>query len=396
MRYGESDMAIPVVYNLRSVKERWTSSVVAVLGIAGTVGVFIAMLSLAFGFKATLVSSGSADNAMVRRAGSTSEMDSSISLDQIKIMEEFPGVAHASTGPLVTPEVVVIAPFPLRSTGTDANVQVRGVSPRALDVRTKIKMIEGRFYQPGLAELVVGRNVDKTYAGLSMGDSVKFGGGTWRVVGVFDAGGSAFDSEVWCDSHVLNQIYHRPENIYQSLTVHLDSASSLQQFKDAATADPRLTVDVSPEIEYYAKQSRTLTTLIVVLGGIVAIVMGIGAVFGALNTMYSAVAERSREIATLRALGFGAGSVVVSFMIEALLISLMGGLLGAVAVLPLNGLTTGAMNWQTFSHLAFAFRITPSLLGLGLGFALLMGILGGFFPALRAARRPVAPALRAM
>jgi putative ABC transport system permease protein len=389
-------MAIPVVYNLRSVKERWTSAVVAVLGIAGTVGVFIAMLSLAFGFKATLVSSGSNDNAMVRRAGSTSEMDSSISLDQIKIMEDFPGVAHASSGPLVTPEVVVIAPFPLRSTGTDANVQVRGVSPKALDVRTKIKMIEGRFYQPGLAELVVGRNVDKTYAGLSMGDSVKFGGGTWRVVGVFDAGGSAFDSEVWCDSHVLNQIYHRPENIFQSLTVHLDSPGSLQQFRDAATADPRLTVDVSPEIEYYAKQSRTLTTLIVVLGGIVAVVMGIGAVFGALNTMYSAVSERSREIATLRALGFGAGSVVLSFMIEALLISLMGGLLGAVAVLPLNGLTTGAMNWQTFSHLAFAFRITPFLLGLGLVFALLMGVLGGFFPALRAARRPVAPALRAM
>jgi putative ABC transport system permease protein len=389
-------MAIPVVYNLRSVKERWTSAVVAVLGIAGTVGVFIAMLSLAFGFKATLVSSGSNDNAMVRRAGSTSEMDSSISLDQIKIMEDFPGVAHASSGPLVTPEVVVIAPFPLRSTGTDANVQVRGVSPRALDVRTKIKMIEGRFYQPGLAELVVGRNVDKTYAGLSMGDSVKFGGGTWRVVGVFDAGGSAFDSEVWCDSHVLNQIYHRPENIFQSLTVHLDSPGSLQQFRDAATADPRLTVDVSPEIEYYAKQSRTLTTLIVVLGGIVAVVMGIGAVFGALNTMYSAVSERSREIATLRALGFGAGSVVLSFMIEAVLISLMGGLLGAVAVLPLNGLTTGAMNWQTFSHLAFAFRITPFLLGLGLVFALLMGVLGGFFPALRAARRPVAPALRAM
>jgi len=389
-------MAIPVVYNLRSVKERWTSAVVAVLGIAGTVGVFIAMLSLAFGFKATLVSSGSSDNAMVRRAGSTSEMDSSISLDQIKIMEDFPGVAHANSGPLVTPEVVVIAPFPLRSTGTDANVQVRGVSPRALEVRNKIKMIEGRFYQPGLAELVVGRNVDKTYSGLSMGDSVKFGGGTWRVVGVFDAGGSAFDSEVWCDSHVLNQIYHRPENIFQSLTVHLDSPASLQQFKDAATADPRLTVDVSPEIEYYAKQSRTLTTLIVVLGGIVAFVMGIGAVFGALNTMYSAVAERSREIATLRALGFGAGSVVFSFMIEALLISLMGGLLGAIAVLPLNGLTTGAMNWQTFSHLAFAFRITPFLLGLGLLFALVMGVLGGFFPALRAARRPVAPALRGM
>jgi len=389
-------MAIPVVYNLRSVKERWTSAVVAVLGIAGTVGVFVAMLSLASGFKATLVSSGSNDNAMVRRAGSTSEMDSSISLDQVKIMEEFPGVAHAAAGPLVTPEVVVIAPFPLRSTGTDANVQVRGVSAKVLDVRSKIKIKEGRFFQPGLPELVVGRNVDKTYAGLTLGDSVTFGGGTWHVVGVFDAGGSAFDSEVWCDARVLNQIYHRPENIFQSLTLHLNSVDSLQQFKDAVTSDPRLTVDVSPEIEYYAKQSRTLTTLILVLGGIVAIVMGIGAVFGALNTMYSAVAERSREIATLRALGFGAGSVVFSFMIEALLISLFGGLLGCIAVLPLNGLTTGAMNWQTFSHLAFAFRVTPALLGLGVAFALMMGVFGGIFPAVRAARRPVAPALRAM
>ncbi|HEY7406565.1 MAG TPA: ABC transporter permease [Candidatus Angelobacter sp.] len=389
-------MAIPVIYNFRSVRERWTSAVVAVLGIAGTVGVFVAMLSLAFGFKATLVSSGSKDNAMVRRAGSTSEMDSSISLDQVKIIEDAPGVARAAGGPLITPEVVVIAPFPLISTGTDANVQVRGVSARALDVRGKIKMIEGTFFHPGLAELVVGRNVGHTYAGLNIGDSVKFGGGTWKVVGVFDAGGSAFDSEVWCDAAVLNQIYHRPENIYQSLTVHLNSADSLQQFKDAVTADPRLTVDVSREVEYYDKQSRTLTTLIYILGGLVAIVMGIGAIFGALNTMYSAVAERSREIATLRALGFGSGSVVFSFMVEALLISLVGGLLGCLAVLPLNGLTTGAMNWQTFSHLAFAFRITPFLLALGIVFALFMGVAGGIFPAIRAARRPVAPALRAM
>jgi putative ABC transport system permease protein len=389
-------MAIPVVYNFRSVKERWTSAVVAVLGIAGTVGVFIAMLSLAFGFKATLVSSGSKDNAMVRRAGATSEMDSSITLDQVKIIEDAPGVARAAGAPLATPEVVVIAPFPLLSTGTDANVQVRGVSARALDVRSKIKMIEGTFFHPGLAELVVGRNVGHTYVGLNIGDSVKFGGGTWKVVGVFDAGGSAFDSEVWCDAAVLNQIYHRPENIFQSLTVHLNSADSLQQFKDAVTADPRLTVDVSREVDYYDKQSRTLTTLIYVLGGLVAIVMGIGAIFGALNTMYSAVAERSREIATLRALGFGAGSVVFSFMVEALLISLVGGLLGCLAVLPLNGLTTGAMNWQTFSHLAFAFRITPFLLGLGIVFALFMGVAGGIFPAIRAARRPVAPALRAM
>ena len=389
-------MAIPVVYNLRSVKQRWTSSIVAVLGIAGTVGVFVAMLSLAKGFKATLVSSGSYGNAMVRRAGSTSEMDSSVSLDQVRILQDAPGVARRGDGPLVTPEVVVVAAFPLRSTGTDANVQVRGVSSKALEVRDRVKIIEGRMFQPGVAELVVGHNATNTYTGLTIGNSVKFGGGSWQIVGIFDAGGSAFDSEVWCDARVLNQIYHRPEGIFQSVTVHLTSPGDLQKFKDAVTTDPRMSVDITREVEYYDKQSRVLTTLIVVLGSIVAFIMGIGAVFGALNTMYSAVAERSREIATLRALGFGAGSVVTSFMIEALLISFLGGALGCIAVLPINGLTTGAMNWQTFSHLAFAFRVTPLLLVLGTAFALTMGVIGGFFPALRAARRPVAPALRGL
>ena len=389
-------MAIPVVYNFRSVRQRWTSAVVAVLGIAGTVGVFVAMLSLAKGFKATLVSSGSTDNAMVRRAGSTSEMDSSVSLDQVRILEDAPGVARGGDGPLVTSEVVVIAPFPLRSTGTDANVQVRGVSAKTLEVRRKIKIVQGRFFQPGLAELVVGHNAARTYSGLTLGSEVRFGGGTWRVVGIFDAGGSAFDSEVWCDARVLNQIYHRPDNIFQSVTLHLTSPNALMEFKDAVTSDPRLTVDVSREVEYYDKQSRTLTTLITVLGGIVAGIMGIGAIFGALNTMYSAVAERSREIATLRAIGFGAPSVVFSFVLEALLISFVGGVIGCLAVLPLNGITTGAMNWQTFSHLAFAFKITPWLLVQGVIFALAMGVLGGLPPAVRAARRPVASALRGL
>ncbi len=389
-------MAIPVIYNLRSVKERWVSAIVAVLGIAGTVGVFVAMLSLAKGFKATLVSSGAPDNAMVRRAGSTSEMDSSVSLDQVKVLEDEPGVARGANGPMVTSEIVVIAPFPMRATGTDANVQVRGVSARTLDVRKQVKLVQGRMFQPGVAELVVGRNATNTYSGLTLGNSVKFGGGTWRVVGIFDAGGSAFDSEVWCDARVLGQIYHRPENVFQSVTVHLNSYNDFQQFKDAVIADPRLTADVSREVEYYDKQSRTLTVLITTLGGIVAFIMGIGAIFGALNTMYSAVAERSREIATLRALGFGAGPVVVSFTIEALLISFIGGVLGCIAVLPLNGLTTGAMNWQTFSHLAFAFKITPPLLIEGVIFALVMGFVGGIFPAVRAARQPVAPALRGL
>lgn len=387
-------MAIPIVYNVRSVKARWTSSIVAVLGIAGTVGVFVAMLSLARGFRATLVASGSADNAIAMRAGATSEMMSGIKLEDVKILQDAPGVAHVGDVPQVTSEVVVVAPFPLRSTGTDANVQVRGVSANVLAVRRNVKIAHGRMFQPGLAELIVGKNASTSYSGLNLGNTVNFGGGHWQVVGIFDAGGSSFDSEVWCDARVLDDVYKRPTNIFQSATVHLSSPGAYQQFKDAVTSDRRLNLDVTREIDYYAKQSTSMTRLITVLGGLVAFVMAIGAVFGALNTMYSAVSERGREIATMRALGFGGGAVVFSFLVEAMLISFVGGAIGCIAVLPLNGLTTGAMNWQTFSHLAFAFRITPPLLLAGLIFALLMGLLGGLPPAMRAAWRPVAVALR--
>jgi len=387
-------MAIPIVYNVRSVKARWTSSIVAVLGIAGTVGVFVAMLSLARGFRATLVSSGSADNAIAMRAGATSEMMSGIKLEDVKILQDAPGVARIGDIPQVTSEVVVVAPFPLRSTGTDANVQVRGVSANVLAVRRNVKIAQGRMFQPGLAELIVGKNASTSYSGLNLGNTVNFGGGHWQVVGIFDAGGSSFDSEVWCDARVLDDVYKRPTNIFQSATVHLSSPGAYQQFKDAVTSDRRLNLDVTREIDYYAKQSTSMTRLITVLGGLVAFVMAIGAVFGALNTMYSAVSERGREIATMRALGFGGGAVVFSFLVEAMLISFVGGAIGCIAVLPLNGLTTGAMNWQTFSHLAFAFRITPPLLLAGLIFALLMGLLGGLPPAMRAAWRPVAVALR--
>ncbi len=387
-------MAIPLSYNIRSVRVRWTSTVVAVFGIAGTVGVFVAMLAMARGFKATLVASGSPGNAMLRRAGSTSEMESTATLEQVQILGALAGVARSDGAPLLTADVVVIAAFPLTATGTDANVQVRGVSPRALAVRDTVKMAKGRFFEAGRTELVVGRNVARTYAGFDIGSNVKFGGQTWTVVGVFDAGGSAFDSEVWCDATILSQTYQRPTNIFQSVTVHLTSPAALAEFKDAVTADPRLTFQVEREIDYYEKQSRNLTTMITVLGGLVAAIMGIGAVFGALNTMYSAVAERGREIATLRALGFGSGSVVLSFLFEALFIAFVGGVLGCLAALPVNGLTTGTMNWQTFSHLAFAFKITPALLLWGIVFALAMGLVGGLPPAIRAARRPVASALR--
>src|SRR6202167_1600434 len=221
-------MAIPVIYNVRSVKARWTSAIVAVLGIAGTVGVFVAMLSLARGFRATLVASGSEDNAIIMRAGATSEMMSGVALDQVKILQDAPGVARGSDGaPLVTSEVVVVAPFPLRSTGTDANVQVRGVSSNVLTIRKNVKIIEGRMFQPGLSELVVGHNASRTYSGLTLNNTVRFGGGNWTVVGIFDAGGSAFDSEVWSDARVLDDVYKRPTNIYQSATVHLTSPAEI-------------------------------------------------------------------------------------------------------------------------------------------------------------------------
>jgi putative ABC transport system permease protein len=385
---------VPVSYNFRSIRERWTSTIVAIIGIAGTVGVFVAMLSLARGFKATLVASGSPDNALVMRAGSSSEMMGGITLDSVKIVEDAPGVAREGTLPLVTQEVVGVVPFPLVSNGADANVQVRGVSPNVLDIRKFVKIKDGRMFKPGLSEMIVGKNASTTYQGLTLGNTVTFGGGRWQVVGVFDAGGSAFDSEVWCDVKILGEVLKRPADVFQSATVHLTSTDAFQQFKDSVTSDPRLNVDVIREVDYYAKQSTRMTTLITVLGGLVAAVMAIGAVFGALNTMYSAVAERGREIATMRALGFSHTSVILSFLFEALLIAIVGGILGCLAVLPLNGLTTSTMNWQTFSNLAFAFKITFDLLVMGVLFAMVMGVLGGVLPALRAALRPVVVALR--
>jgi putative ABC transport system permease protein len=389
-------MPIPLVYNLRSVRARWTSAIVAVLGIAGTVGVFIAMLSLAKGFKATLISSGSDDNAIIMRAGSTSELTGGVALDSVKIIQDAPGIARGPEGPLVTPEIVIIAPIPLISTGTDANVQIRGVTKNVLQIRRNIRIMEGQMFTPGLAEIIVGKNATKSYSGLTLGNTIRLGTVRWKIVGVFDAGDTSFDSEVWADAKLLGPAFGRGENFFQSVTVHLQNPGTLQQLRDALTADPRLNVDVAREVDYYTKQSGRLTSLITILGGLVAAIMAIGAVFGALNTMYSAVSERGREIATMRAIGFGGPSVVFSFVIEALLIALVGGLLGCLAVLKLNGVTTGAMNLQTFSHVAFAFKITPLLLAQGIVFALVMGVIGGLLPAIRAAAQPVASALRSL
>jgi len=387
-------MALPLVYNLESVRARWTSTVVAVLGIAGSVGVFVAMLALAKGFQAALVSAGSEENAMVRRAGATSEMDSAITVEQLDVIEEAGEVQRAAGGAMVSPEVVVVAALPLKKSGTDANVQVRGVTLRALEVHDKVKIVEGRFFTPGLLELVVGKNAKDAYRGVAVGDGVKLGGAVWAVVGSFDAGGSAFDSEIWCDANLLNSTYQRPAGIHQSVTARLSSPGALEGLQRRFAADPRMRVRVERETEYYLKASQMMTTFIRVLGSLVALVMALGAVFAALNTMYSAVAERSREIATIRALGFGAGAVIVSFVIESLLVAGVGGVIGCLAALPLNGLVTQTMNFQTFSHLSFAFRVTPAVMGMGLLFGLLMGLVGGLPPAIRAARLPVAEALR--
>jgi putative ABC transport system permease protein len=388
-------MAIPIIYNIYSIKERWKANLIAVLGIAGVVAVFVAMLSMADGFRHALVSSGSPQNVMIRRGGATSEMDSIITLEEAKIIGDAAGIARDSQGqPMMSMEVVVIAGFVRKNTGKDGLVQVRGATEKVLNVRDKVHIKEGRMFRPGLSELVVGSNVVKLFKGFELGSQVKFGGGTWTVVGIMDSGGTSFDSEIWCDGVVLNQTYQRPEAIFQSITARLSAPAEFKRFKDALTQDPRLNLQIDTEIEYYQKQSGMISDMIKVLGFLVAGIMAIGAIIGALNTMYSSISSRSREIGTMRAMGFGGLSVVLSFIWESLLLALAGGISGCILIYPMNGFTASTINFQTFSQLAFAFRITPGLMAWGLVFSLIMGFLGGLPPAVRAARIPIAQALR--
>jgi putative ABC transport system permease protein len=388
-------MALPLIYNIRSIRVRWVSTLVAVFGIAGVVAVFVAMLSMAQGFQATLIASGSPSNAIIRRGGANSEMDSAMTLEQIKIAGSAPQVMRNDHQvPLVSPEVVVIVSLPLRASSDSALVQARGVSEQALAVRDVVRIAAGRFLTPGLAELVVGSNVAKAYKNLGLGDHPHFGGREWHVVGIMDSKGSAFDSEIWCDAVILQQTYKRPADIFQSATIRLTSPLALAEFTRDLSADPRLTIQVERENDYYERQSQAVSTIIRVLGIIVAMVMAVGAVFGALNTMYSSVAARAREIATIRAIGFAEASIIFSFLIESLVIAFIGGFVGCLAVIPINGYSTSTINWQTFSNLAFAFQITPRLLTEGMIFALVMGLIGGLPPAIRAAYTPVIAALR--
>lgn len=389
-----SQVLVVTEVNLRSVWQRWGSSLAAVVGIAGVVAVFVSVLSMAEGFRYTMTSTGSPERAMVLRSGSTSEMDSILMLDETRVIADGPGVLRTPEGPAASAELFVILNVPKRTTGTDANVPLRGVEAAAFRVRDEIRIVEGRTFQPGRNEIIAGRGAAREFEGIDLGARHRWGNNEWEIVGIFEANGTLVESELWCDAKVLQPAYQRGSS-FQVVNARLESADAFSEFKDALSTDPRVNVKVLRETEFYAEQSSLLTQIITVLGGIIALMMGIGAVFGALNTMYSAVAARTREIAVLRALGFRASPVVISVLAESLLLALVGGLIGGgLAYLAFDGFRTATMNWQSFSQVAFAFAVTPGLLVQGIFYALLMGLLGGAFPAIRAARLPVARALR--
>lgn len=389
-----SQMVAVTGVNLRSIKDRLGTSAVAVFGIVGVVVVFVGVLSIAEGFRSAMTSTGDPDTAMILRAGADSEMTSGLSGDHVRIIADKPGIAHDASGPLASPELLVIVNHPLRRSGTDANVPLRGVEPAAFRVHTDLHIVEGRRFEPGRNEIIVGRAATRQFTGLSVGTSVKWGENVWQVVGIFETGGSAAESELWCDAKVLQPAYRRG-NSYQSVYARLESHNSLDTLKDALTTDPRLTVTAFREPEFYERQSQALQTVIRTIGFAIAGLMGLGAIFGAVNTMYNAVASRSREIATLRALGFGAIPVIVSVLVEAGLLALAGGIIGgALAWAAFDGFQTSTMNFQSFSQVAFAFAVTPALVVRGLLYALVIGVLGGLLPAIRAARLPIVTALR--
>ena len=383
-----------IVLTLRTVPQRAGSSLVAVTGVAGVVVVFVAVLSIAEGFRAALAGAGSPDTAIVMRGGSDTELSSVLPLESTRVIRDAPGVRRSAEGAVASAELFVVVDVPKRSTGTPANVPLRGVEPAAFAVRDEVRIVEGRTFRPGTNEIIVGRSAAAQFSGIDLGTTQRWGESAWEVVGIFEAGGTIAESEIWCDARVLQPAYRRGDS-FQSVYARLESPDAFDTFKDALTTDPRLDVMVEREEDYYLGQTQTVTAIITGIGAVIAFLMGIGAVFGAINTMYTAVAARTREIATLRALGFSSGPVVISVMAESVALALLGGLLGGLlAYGGFNGYQTATINWQTFSQVAFAFRVTPALLVQGIVWAVVMGFFGGLFPAVRAARLPVATALR--
>lgn len=380
--------------NLRNLPQRVGSSVVAVIGVAAVVLVFASVLSMAKGFERTMVTAGSDDTAIVIRSGSTSELNSGLSNEQVLIIADAPGVMKDGDSTVMSAELYVVVDVKKRSNNTEANVPFRGIQTGAFDVRNNVRLVDGRMFEEGKNEIVVGRAAQREFIGLETGSTMQFGQTEWQIVGSFEAGGSVSESELWTDVRVLQGAYRRG-NSFQSVRVKLQDESSLEALQAALSEDPRIDPDILTEKEYYSGQAEGLTRFIKLIGYPLTILMSIGAVFGALNSMYTSVSVRGKEIATLRALGFGPFSILVSTIVESTLLALVGGLIGGVAAfLVFNGFQVSTLNGASFSQVVFDFAVTPDLLVDGLKAALIIGAFGGLFPAIRAARLPVAQALR--
>jgi len=389
-------MAIPISYNIRNVFQRPVSTITTALGVGLTVMIFIGALALASGIKASLVKTGSADNAIALRKGADSEISSGVSREGAAILRANPAIALGPDGrPLASAEMVVVANKQRLGQPGSSNMTVRGIDPAAIAVRAKIKITEGRMFTPGTDEVIVGRRIAPRFANCGIGEKIRFQQRDFTVVGHFTADGSSFESEIWGDAAVLMPALDRGDG-FSTVTFRMKDPSQFAALKKELEADPRLQVQLQKENQFYADQSGLLTGLITGMGVFLTAIMAVGAVFGAMNTMYAAVGTRTREIATLLVLGFTPFSIMLSFMFESLFLSLIGGAIGCVLALPINGITSSTTNFQSFSELAFAFRVTPMAMLLGLGFAALMGLAGGFFPALKAARQPLARSLREM
>ena len=378
---------------IASLPQRWGASSVIIVGIAGVVGVLVAMLAMGAGFESTLKQTGNDSTAIILRGGSQAETNSVITRDQVPLIGTLAGIRKDASGkPIMSPELSQVVNLPTASSGEDANAQFRGVSEAAWLIRPQIKMVEGRKFNVGVREVVVGKGAKGQYRGLDVGKTIKLGNQQWTVVGVFSSGDS-HDSELWTDIETLSSAYDR--RAYQSVTVGVNGKAGFKELKTAMESDPRLKLDVLTTRDYYTKQSTGLTTLIKVLGTVIGTIMAIGAVFGALNTMYAAVAGRAREIATMRAIGFRGTPVVMAVMLETMLLALLGGVLGGfIAWAIFNGYSVATLG-ANFSQVVFQFKVSPELLWSGLKWALGIGLVGGLFPALRAARLPVTEALRA-
>jgi putative ABC transport system permease protein len=382
------------IMNLRNVGERLGSTLVALAGVGGVVTVVVGVLSINEGFRAVLAGAGADDVAIVLRGGATDEMTSGFSQTETRVIADAAQVARDAEGPIVSSELYVITDVPMKNKGTPANAPLRGVTIDAAKLRQDFEITAGRMFTPGTFEIIVGRGAADELAGLDVGDSLQAGTTRWVVAGHFRDRGSVAESELWTDATVLQGVYNRGTS-YQSVRARLTSADALQGFKDTLTADPRLNVRVFTERQYYEEQSRTLTALVSTVGAVIAVLMGLGAIFAAVNTMYSAVSARAREIATLRALGFGAFPVVVSVLVEAALIGVAGGLLGmTIAYFAFNGLQASTLNFASFSQITFAFTVTPQLAAQALVYAVTLGLLGGLVPSIRAARQPIVRGLR--